>query len=488
MSCNAAWSARRRFAAGLVVAALTADVGGASADELPANHPRRSIKGAAFQLKQFQVEQGNEQAARKYYREVVSRQMKLETETTIESSSIKALLTFFGYPNVNPSDLHGLSSDQLMGLSASGDILATRFFAPKISDVEDKPVATPEGGFGWRKLVRFNAKTGSPADTNGIQAVYILQNIFAATAAEDPFGGQNVSRFNQAIVIRKIPSNATAAKHATYFFTYGQLVKVDNQNKPILLNGQFQDAGPLILSLAATFNEDDRDPETNSKPKEYFVPDSCVQCHGGIRIKAKVNYLDTDHWFDRVTPAYGLNEAKFGQEDFTALAQSPYGVLYDGGKDATTAQFDNAFAVIRKLNEEIQAQNMDVGGGNNFHLGAVTKWLQLHATDTKHIPPFQRGFGAEIWNPASDNERKALYYLNRYCYRCHSSLKYNVFDRQAVRKNVANGDIENRLLNITQPEAWMPQDRIFPGFSINQGVPEAAGDLKEFLDLLNQLQ
>jgi hypothetical protein len=460
-------------------------------DELPPNHARLQTKGLAFQLKHFQVIQGSEDAARQYYRKIVAAQMKLEAETTIETSTIKSLLTYFGYPGINARDLHQLSSESLMALSSDGDILATRFSAPKISDVKDKPVEIPVGGFGWRKLVRLKAKSGSAADGNGLQAVYILQNIFEASVAGDPFDvDKNVSKFNQAIVVRK---NGTGPyndnKHPAYFLTYGRLVKVDpnNTGNPIRIDGQFQDDGALIFSLKATFDEDDRDPETNSQPKEYFIPDSCVQCHGGVRTRVKLNYLDTDHWFDRVTPAYGLNDAKFSQEDFKALGQSFHGVIYDGGKDTTTSKFKGAFRVIQRLNEEIKEQNADVAGPNNFQLAAVTKWLELHATEAGHIPPFQRGFGTSpVWDPQSDSHKKLIYYLNRYCYRCHSSVRYNVFDRAAVRGRASQ--IEERVLEINGPDIWMPQDRIFPGLDQTQGVGEATGELKEFLDLLQQLQ
>jgi hypothetical protein len=475
------------FCLGTFVVAATS----LAADELPANHPRRHTKGAAFQLKQFQVATGNKEAAQKYYREVVSTQMKFETPETIENTTIKNLVTYFGHTNINASDLHRLSSDELMALSADGDILATRFFAPKISDVQEKPAQIPEGGFGWRKLVRLKAKAGSLAETNGVEFLYILQNIFEGTATGDPFNvDKNVSKFNQVIATRKIGSGPyTGAKQASYFLTYGRLVKVDSNKVPIKVNGEFQEDGILIFNLEATFDEDDRDPESNTKPKEYFVPDSCVQCHGGVRNRAKLNYLDTDHWVDRVKPAYGLADPRFAQEDFTALAQAPFGVLYDGGKDTTTSKFKNAFDVIRKLNEDIKTQNTDIGGGNNFQLAAVTKWLELHtpgAADNKHVPPHERGFGLEIWNSADNSQRTLLYYLNRYCYRCHSSVRFNVFDRKAVRDRA--DQVNERVIEISQPDLWMPQDRIFPGLIIQQGVPEATGELKEFLDLLQQLQ
>jgi hypothetical protein len=163
-------------------------------------------------------------------------------------------------------------------------------------------------------------------------------------------------------------------------------------------------------------------------------------------------------------------------------------VLYDGKKDVTKPEFAAAFAVIKQINEEIKAQNLDVGGSTGFQFAAVSKWLDLHKSDITHVPPYRRGFGAEPWDSENEDHRKTLYYLNRYCFRCHSSLKYNVFDRQAVKGHISNGEIESRALNITQPEIWMPQDRILPGLSIVGGAPEAAGDLKEFLDLLPKVK
>ena len=106
----------------------------------------------------LQVAGGNEQSAQ-YYRDIVAPQMKFETTETIENSSIRNLLAYFGYPDINArfrTNSHPISS---WHLGADGDILATAFFAPKISRVETPPPVTPSA-FGWRKLVRFKAKTG----------------------------------------------------------------------------------------------------------------------------------------------------------------------------------------------------------------------------------------------------------------------------------------------------------------------------------------
>lgn len=147
--------------------------------------------------------------------------------------------------------------------------------------------------------------------------------------------------------------------------------------------------------------------------------------------------------------------------------------------------------MIRQLNEETRAQNERAGGPDNFQMGAVTQWLALHDSarfGLEHVPPYRRGFGPQAWKADDASERRILYYLNRYCYRCHSSVIYNVFDRAAVLSK--RDKISSLVLNLDNPENWMPQDRIFPGLAVNPttGKGDATGDLKEFLELLARLQ
>jgi hypothetical protein len=505
------WPKRTQWAAVLGLCILFVASTRTTADELQPDHPRRHVAGDAFVRGTLQVARGNEQSARKYYRDIAAPQMQFETTETIENSSIRDLLAYFGYPDVDVRDLHQLSSDQLMALGADGDILATAFFAPKISRVETPPPAIPSA-FGWRKLVRFKAKAGSVADANGMELLYFLQNVFEKSPTSNPLDAdRNVSLFNQAIATRKVGSGPySQSKRALYFFAYGPLVKCDQAgtpatceggNVPIKVGGQFQADGAIGFSLNATF--DARNPETEAAGKDFFyVPRSCEDCHGKSTANGKVNYLDTDHWFDRVNPSFGLADGKFGKEDFTALRQlealSPprHGILYDGGPDLTTPQFKAAFEVIRRLNVEIKAQNLDaavnpdIAAAANFPLRAVTKWLELHdpaaADAARHVPPSQRGFGPQPWDPTNERDRTLLYYLDRYCYRCHSSIKYHVFERQEVLKR--KGDIEARLTELQDATVWMPQDRMFPGLAQAEGVATPTGDLKQFLDLLEQLQ
>ncbi|SRR6266508_366817 len=459
---------------------------------LPLSHKRLSQLGHALQLRQLQVERGSEAAATAYYQDAVVPQIKLLTRDTILKSTIKDLFSYFGYPNMAASDIHRLPSDQIMALSP-GDILATRFFAPKITEVGTPSNAIPPApGFGWRKLVRLRAKAGSQAESNGIESLLLLQNIFEPTVAGDPFDAtKNVSKFNQAIAVRR-DGPFSDLRHSLYFFAYGPLVKtqlVNGKEVPLIDGaGKFQDNGPLTVNLAATF--DARDPESGQTAKLYFIPDSCAQCHGRTVQRAKVNFLDTDHWIDRVKPDYSLPEDRFQQDDFTALAGSNHAVLYDAGNNETAVQFKAAFQVIRQLNQEISDQNSRLGTAGNFQLVAVQKWLDLHKPekfDQKHAPPPQRGIGTQTWDPNNESHRKLVYYLNRYCYRCHSSIKYNVFDFAAVKSRASL--ISSRVLDIEDPTNWMPQDRIFPGLEVDpqSGGGAATGALKEFLELLASL-
>jgi hypothetical protein len=102
------------------------------------------------------------------------------------------------------------------------------------------------------------------------------------------------------------------------------------------------------------------------------------------------------------------------------------------------------------------------------------------------VPPHRRGFGPPPWDPANERDRILLYSLDRYCYRCHSSIKYHVFERQEVLNR--KGDIEARVTELQDATVWMPQDRMFPGLAQAEGVATPTGDLKQFLELLEQLQ
>ena len=487
-------------------------VGTTAAAFLQAQAPgtKRKQKGTALQktARPF-VDTGTSEGAELYYKTTVAEQIKLMTPDTIIGSKASDLLTYLGYAGVlTEVELHTLNSADIMAKDPL-NILASRFFAPKVTDVQERaPAVPPPPGFGWRKLVRFKTKAGSAAETNGISEMYFLQNTFIPGPADDPYDARKFVSTNNQVILCRSEGQILPSRKATYFLLYGPLVKVVQKekngqlvdtNQPDLSSGNFVAAGVLINSLNATF-DDDRDPEINGPAKSYFAPAACVECHGGNANRGKTNLLDTDHWFDRVTPTYGVPAGAspwYQTEDFTALAASPFGVLYDGGKDINVQKFKDAFEVLRRINGAIAKQNAFAGGNvaSNFQLQAVKKWICLHAADDSHIPPYQRGFGDAPWDANNATHKKALYYFNRYCYRCHSSVRFNVFDRSAVLGNIGEMRERVQMLSETDSANWMPQDRTIPGLSAGpldpatgQVTPVTVGEIAEFLQILNQLQ
>lgn len=83
----------------------------------------------------------------------------------------------------------------------SGDILAARFFAPKIININDPP-ATRQ--LGWRKLIRLRVQPGSMAAAHQIDAAIILLNFFT-NPGEAPFEPAKESGNTQVILTSTAP-------------------------------------------------------------------------------------------------------------------------------------------------------------------------------------------------------------------------------------------------------------------------------------------
>ncbi len=133
-------------------------------------------------------------------------------------------------------------------------------------------------------------------------------------------------------------------------------------------------------------------------------------------------------------------------------------MLFDGQSDIKSSQFHRAFDIFRKLNAEIAKQNarIEVAG---FETRAAENWIRLHQGNSVHVQPIKRGVPSEqnvAWSPDRATDRQLLPLLARYCYRCHSSLSYNVFDKQAVIERA--GDMVDRI-HSDEVDYRMPQDR-----------------------------
>lgn len=375
---------------------------------------------------------GSEAQARAYYIRISK---ELGFQATPSVTTLDNLLDFVGYPvsgtkveTLDPAvlmDPARVSSPQeglglqLLGLNGAsvrdGDILAMRFFAPKVTNVN---VVAPVPG--WRKLVRLRARPDSRAARAGIQAVVILFNFFASAASDQPFSGPSVN-------------------------TQVMLLAPSRTDRLYWLD--FQQDLTLGLQLNASFDAADL-PDGASHP--YFVPDGCNDCHGSpsnLR-PPMLNYLDTDHWFDRL------------DDDFASLKTANTPLLFDAHtNDTSQPTFAQAFDVIRRFNEEALAQD-EIAQANSFEAQAARTWLKLHAQSDQHFPPVSRGFsltGASVWQPS---EAGGLAELNRYCFRCHGSVRFSVFDRAAV---VERAGIMLQRIRPSQPQLKryfkMPPDR-----------------------------
>jgi hypothetical protein len=418
--------------------------------------PAEGVSAAKGEEVALRVRPGSEAEAKAYY---IQLQQKLVNfpRNPLAESSIADMLVYYGFPAMLATDLQALPSAVLMDFGQlrnavsnkpefnsayaarplqPGEILVSRFFAPKIINVRDPQTAAgvPQGGFGWRKVLRFRAREGSPARNDGLDTFYLLFN-FADNAPKFPEGkpaGQI-----QALLV---PTYPTGGKHNDiYFLVYEGLAKPNPGKVGLFLEATFDLAGTV---------PDDR----------YYVPTACGQCHGTERVNqpgGKVNYLDTDHWFDRTGDDFKLVQAA--------------DVLVDGEAQG--------YDTIRKLNTEIEKQNSAVIGAGDpkFALLAVRKWLELHkeGQPNQHVPPLARGFaeaaGDPVWTAGADPDEKLLPLLNQYCFRCHSSVRFHVFQKQAVI-----GKKPGILARVNSGN--MPQDRKL-----------ADGTKNEILELIRKL-
>lgn len=402
------------------------------------------------------VPNGSAEKAREYYTRI-AKELSFRDSATMLDSTLDDVLVYAGYAGLTAADLERLPSNILMdpvaleqpctaqpcpGASDTdrfratvairplrpGDILASQFFAPKIINVNDPPATR---SLGWRKLVRLRSRPGSPAAKHQIESVTILFNVFTKPG-ERPFSSESV---NTQVMLTSTASN----RDSIYWLDYGPLSA----------------GGRLSLQLDASFEAADLQAAATGGIKPYFVPDGCNACHGDNPTKALINYLDTDHWFDRT------------QTDLSRVKQEGHPILLDAGTDdATTPAFARAFDVIRQLNEEANA-HAGSAQPRGFHRLATRRWLRLHQNSNQHFPLTQRAVGS--WT--TPEEQEALSMLNQYCFRCHGTIKFDVFDKKEVTKR--HSLIRQRVKPLpsqlkADPGFKMPPDRTLTDAEIDR--------------------
>jgi hypothetical protein len=434
------------------------------------------------------VPRGSPEQAKAYYQSL-AKTLELTDSAKIFDTTLDDVTSYLGYPGLSGQDLQRIPSDVLMDPTKlgkpcpatatpestpcpttvsnpdlfrqafltipprAGDILASRFFAPKITNVND-PSETR--GLGWRKLVRLRSRPGSSAARHQIDSAIILFNFFTDPGVK-PFGASADSVNTQVILTTTAGSITTASdKDSIYWLDYSPIGK----------------GGKLSLELDASF--DARDFQPNLAPgggksgvQPYYVPDGCIGCHGGENPnRPLINYLDTDHWFDRL------------DNDFARVRAEGTPVLFDAGSDdTTTPDFARALDVIRQFNEEAE-RHASVAAPQSFHRTAAQTWLRIHETSNSHFPAIARAVQSSVsWSAQTPGDTETLALLNRYCFRCHGSIKFNVFDKASVQARLTQ--IRSRLQPL--PE----QLRQDPGFQMPADRKMDPADLNRLLELLH---
>ena len=411
------------------------------------------------------VPAGSAEDATNYYQRL-TQTLGFSTPAQIFQTTIDDVATYMGYTGFTGADLQNLPSESLMkpegllvpssgsnflgngfrhpdviqaGLGANpigpDDILVTRFFAPKIMNMNEAQATRKNG---WRKLVRLRARPGSAAASHHIAYAVILFNIFTAPNAV-PFSPTDESVNTQIILAAETanvaPPNGDGLD-SIYWLDYGPLSK----------------GGLLSLALNAFFDASEL-PQGSTGARPYFVPDGCVACHGGNKRAALVNYLDTDHWFDRLE----------NDPEFATLKASGLPLLVDAKTNATdTLAYKLAFDVIRRFNAQADDEVINTQPAHDETL-ASHKWLEVHATNNDHVLPIDRAIGLDPrWSNQNANDAKTLDALNQYCFRCHGSVKFSVFNRQELLSVQLKGIIQQVIQTNATVGVKMPPDRTLP--------------------------
>ena len=382
-----------------------------------------------------EVPTGSREQAEAYYKGLALK-LSYSTPENIGQTTLTDLAAYLGYVGLTADALEFDSPKQLMARGTSDEVLVSRFFAPKIMNVKFKE-GYPCFKLGWRKLVRLKAKAGSAAQVNKIAAAVILFNFFT-TPEEQPFGRSNASVNTQVMLLPVLEEvwplkgqAGTGEMDAVYWLDYQHRTETE--------------PGKLGYALNASFDANELPGEGT---KDYFVPHGCVACHGENHQRSLVNFLDTDHWFDRL------------ENDFPNLKKSNRALLHDAvTNDSTTPEFREAFDVIRTFNEEADQRAHQAQPAHDESL-ASAKWLELHEKDYAPVPPIKRAIGiAPHWSIDDAGDQKALSTLNQYCYRCHGTVRFSVFDKAKLLSDEQQAKILTRLDPNAESGLRMPPDR-----------------------------
>lgn len=320
---------------------------------------------------------------------------------------------------------------------ANFGVTSLRYFSPKTTDVSgrQKPQL-----LSWRKIMRVSASPESQAAKAGIREIWWLTNVYTP-AATAPF--EQSSQNNQIILVPEKPLKITRGEnielHSILFAVYGSAAK----------------GYPLARSTSTSWDGGMANVDKPDDPtQEYFVPQSCIQCHGGGTRNGRLNVVDTDYYIWRSQD----------HAEFPAMTDEPWWTKDSQGFD---------FAAAYDLNKAILLQNqtvdMEQGLQQTFYTKLTQDWVKRHDNTFRLVAPSDRGWEGE------QPELTGL--LTKYCYRCHGTVGFSVLDGDRIRGNV-DGRLEAILDRL---QADMPQDRSW------EDNPTVDADLKRLRKLLGDL-
>jgi|GEM_PF-3695243 len=341
-----------------------------------------------------------------------------------------------------------------------GGVRTATFFAPKIVNyAKASGIHDP----GWRKLVWLPSLASSnkpSARACGMKGAYVLFNyVHTGDPKKDPLldaqGRPAASANNQVILMPNFKDGSYPSKehrqgavNTAYFAVFSGL----NRSNPSL---GYQ---PLTF-LAAGF-----DIPQDGGLKEYSVPNACAHCHGhdtyserggpkkGTQLYPyiKPNYIDTDNLYDAM--ALDFKHVETGPYSEPILVKKR--PLRNGAKfQVQLPEYKERFKVIRELNKQMLDESMYALRGDNsdsHQIASASIWMNWHGENSlgalnSRTPEF-RGYGfyknaagEQIpWQTSNADHRTVINTLNQYCFRCHSTILYSVFDIGAVVKKMAS--------------------------------------------------
>jgi hypothetical protein len=461
---------RRTAAKGSALLLLILASAATLSDQLPADAPRNSqddIFPLRLDTTGLRVVPGSLEEAKAYYAELGN---QLHFPGGRVPDHLDGLLEYFGYQTLRAADLDTIEPAILTNLpklkaklaprlgdqpltgefavaDAAWDLLAAGYFSPKTSDVSCNSTAVS-----WRKVVRLKAIPGSAASSDRITALYFLSVIYAPASSNNPFAAP--SKNIQTMIVRG-NDRESKLKDPGAWIVYDPTKNYE-----------------LTHYTATSWDAGDPAVTDKNGVRKYYVPTACMKCHGDSRDAAAPQFFDTDYILDRAA-----------DDDFASrLGSGSASALFDAGNDPTSNRFKKAFDIFRRLNREILDQSQFAAPGS-VGLPSAKVWMRLHASSDEHFPPIKRAITdkeipnlTEFWSDKSEVDRSLLPLLNRYCYRCHGTLNYNVYNKDDVLDRATK--MVRRLQSKVLKER-MPQDR-----DLVAQNPAAHAELIKWLNML----